>query len=143
MTQISLSRFTAALATLVSSGVTDEEAMSRAITAVDDTKLRRRLNRAVESMVNLENPRSMTQAISEFGIFEPLYARMLNVGMRSGKADETLSQLSSTFFDNAVMQLDRTIDNAEPMIATFLTIAVGATLIAIMMPLISVIGAIG
>jgi len=143
MYQLALSRFTAALATLVSSGITDEEAMARAIETVDHRKLRARLVRAANSMTNLENPRSLTQAISEFGIFEPLYARMLNVGMRSGNTDETLAQLSSTFFDDAVVQIDRALDSIEPVLAAFLTVAVGATLIAVMLPLIGIMSSIG
>ena len=143
MYQLALSRFTAALATLVASSVTDEEAMTQAMATVDHPKLHQRLEHAVDGMADLENPRSLTQAISEFGIFEPLYARMLSVGMRTGNADETLAQLSSTFFDNAIMQIDRALDNIEPMLAAFLTIAVGATLIAVMLPLIGIMGSIG
>ena len=143
MYQLALSRFTAALATLVSSGVTDEESMSRAIATVDHAKLRQKLEAAAASMNDLNNPRSLTQAISEFGVFDPLYARMLNVGMRSGNTDETLSQLSSTFFDDAVVQIDRALDNIEPLLAAFLTVAVGATLIAVMLPLIGIMSSIG
>ncbi len=143
MYQLALSRFTAALATLVSSGVTDEESMSRSIATVDHKRLKRRLQRAAASMTDLNNPRSLTQAIGEFGVFEPLYARMLNVGMRSGSTDETLSQLSSTFFDDAIVQIDRALDSIEPLLAAFLTIAVGATLIAVMLPLIGIMGSIG
>ncbi len=143
MYQLALSRFTMALATLVSSGITDEEAMARAVQTVDHAKLRARLAKAADSMNDIENPRSLTQAISEHRIFEPLYARMLNVGMRSGNTDETLSRLSSTFFDDAVVQIDRALDSIEPVLAAFLTIAVGATLIAVMLPLIGIMGSIG
>lgn len=143
MHQLALSRFTAALATLVSSGVTDEDAMARAIQTVDHAKLRSQLERAAASMSDLDNPRSLTQAIAEFGVFEPLYARMLDVGMRSGSADETLSQLSTTFFDDAIVQVDRALDGIEPLLAAFLTIAVGATLIAVMLPLIGIMGSVG
>ena len=94
-------------------------------------------------MSDLDNPRSLTQAIDECGVFEPLYARMLNVGMRSGNVDETLMQLSTTFFDDAVVLLDRTLDNIEPILAVFLTIAVGATLISVMLPLIGIMTSIG
>ena len=94
-------------------------------------------------MVDLDNPRSLTQAISENDIFEPLYARLLNVGMRSGSTEETLAQLSNTFFDDAVLQIDRALDRVEPVLAAFLTIAVGATLIAVMLPLIGIMGSIG
>lgn len=143
MYQLALSRFTAALATLVSSGITEEEAMSRAVDTVDHERLRKRLDKAAQSMSDLDNPRSLTQAISEKGIFEPLYARMLNVGMRSGNTDETLARLSDTFFDDAVVQIDRALDSIEPLLAAFLTIAVGATLIAVMLPLIGIMSSIG
>jgi len=101
------------------------------------------LDKATESMVDLNSPRSLAQAISEFEIFEPLYARMLNVGMRSGSTEETLAQLSGTFFDDAVLQMDRLLNLVEPAFSAFLTIAVGATLIAVMLPLIGIMGAIG
>ena len=143
MYQLALSKFTVALATLVSSGITDEEAMNRAVEAVDHDKLRAKTKRAAGSMSDLDNPRSLTQAISEFNVFEPLYARMLNVGMRSGNTDETLSRLSLTFFEDAVVQIDRALDSIEPMLAAFLTVAVGATLIAVMLPLIGIMSSIG
>lgn len=143
MYQLALSRFMAALATLVSSGVTEEEAMARALATVDHKRLYARVKKAADSMSNLENPRSLTQAISETGVLEPLYARMLNVGMRSGNTDETLAQLSTTFFDDAVVQIDRALDNIEPLLAAFLTIAVGATLVAVMLPLIGIMTSIG
>ena len=143
MYQLSLSRFTAALATYVSSGITHEDAMSRALSTVDNAALRDKLSRAADSMVSLDNPRSLTQAISENEIFEPLYARMLNVGMRSGSTEETLAQLSGTFFDDAVVQIDRSLDRIEPILAAFMTIAIGATLVAVMLPLIGIMGSIG
>ena len=117
--------------------------MERAIETVDNDKLKARLQKAVESMVDLDNPRRLKQAISENDIFEPLYARLLNVGMRSGSTEETLAQLSNTFFDDAVLQIDRALDRVEPVLAAFLTIAVGATLIAVMLPLIGIMGSIG
>ncbi len=143
MYQLSLSRFTSALATMVSSGINDEEAMSRAMQTSDHARLRGKLARAADSMSDVQNPRSLTQAISEFKVFEPLYVRMLNIGMRSGSLDTTLAQLSSTFFDDAVIQIDRSLDNIEPLLAALLTIAVGATLIAVMLPLVGIMTSIG
>ena len=143
MYQLALSRFTAALATFVSSGITSEEAMTNAIQTVDHDVLKARLEKARDAMVDLDNPRSLAQALGENDVFEPLYARMLNVGMRSGSSDETLSQLSQTFFDDAVTQIDHSLDHVEPVLAAFLTIAIGATLVAVMLPLIGIMGSIG
>ena len=143
MYQLALSRFTSALATLVSSGIAEEEAMSRAIETVDRPRLRQRLKRALASMGDVDNPLSLVQAISEYRIFEPIYTRMLAVGMRSGNADETLTRLSSAFFDDAVVRIDRSFDNIEPLLAALLTVAVGATLLAVMLPLIGIMSSIG
>ena len=117
--------------------------MRRAIETVTIPRLRAKLERAAEGMSDVNNPLSLTQAITDYRIFEPLYARMLNVGMRSGNPDVTLTQLSSTFFDDAVVQIDRAFDNIEPMLAALLTIAVGATLVAVMLPLIGIMTSIG
>lgn len=143
MYQLALSRFTVALATFVSSGITHEEAMANAISTVEHDKLKARLVAARDSMIDLDHPQSLSQAISEHDVFEPLYARMLNVGMRSGTADETLAQLSQTFFDDAVVQIDRSLDHVEPLLAAFLTIAIGATMVAVMLPLVGIMGSIG
>ena len=143
MYQLALSRFTAALAAYVSSGITSEDAMERAMRTVDHEELRARLGRAYDSMISLDNPRSLAQAIDEFEVFEPLYARMLNVGIRSGSADEALAQFSQAFFDDAVTQVDHALDLVEPLFAAFLTIAVGFTLVAVMLPLVGIMRAIG
>ena len=141
--QLALSRFTAALATYVSSGITNEEALRRAMETVDNAALRAQLEQAHDSMTDIDNPRSLTQAISEFGIFESLYQRLLEVGMRSGSTEETLAQLSTTFFDDAIGQIDNALDRVEPVFAAFLTVAIGVTLIAVMLPLIGIMGSIG
>ena len=143
MYQLALSRFTASLAAYVSSGITSEESVLRASETINHTELKRRVMAAHESMVSLDNPRSLAQAIGEQGVFEALYARMLNVGVRSGSSDEALAQFSEAFFEDAVIQIDRALDLVEPMFAAFLTIAVGFTLIAVMLPLVGIMRSIG
>ena len=143
MYQLALSRFTSALSTYISSGTDSEIAMEQATNTVTHTKLKARLRKACDAMESIENPRSLAQAITENQIFEPLYARMLNVGVRSGSIDSVLANLSSIFFDDASAQIDRILDRVEPMLAALLTIAVGATLISVMLPLIGIMGSIG
>lgn len=143
MYQLALSRFAASLATYISSGVTSEEALGRALHTVEHKRLRKGLQAAHESMLDLDSPRSLVQAIGETDVFEPLYVRMMTVGARSGSFDETLSQLSQTFFDDALLQLDRAIDHVEPILAVLLTMSVGATLIAVTLPLVGIMGSIG
>ena len=94
-------------------------------------------------MINTSHPLSLAQAIAENDVFEPLYARMLTVGLETGSSDEMLSRLSQIFFEDALDRIDQLIDRIEPLFAAFLTITVGATLIAVMLPLIGIMRSIG
>ena len=143
MEQLSLARFTAALATYVSGGISDEAALARAAETVDHPGLRAKLAGAVDAMTDPANPRGLTQVLAEFGIFQPLYQRLLEVGTRSGSTEEVLGQLSGTFFEDALSRIDGALDLLEPAFAVFLTVAIGTTLIAVMLPLVGIMGSIG
>ncbi len=142
MYQLALSRFTTALSAFVASGVQDESAMRQAIETVDHPELKKKLDAALENMTDMDNPRSLGQAIVENDVFEPIYGRMLLMFTRSGSTEEVLDQLSDIFFEDANSQIDSAIDSIEPTLAAFLTVAVGATLIAVMLPLIGIMGSI-
>lgn len=143
MYQLALSRFTSAVAIYTASGVNTDDAMKEALATVEHGPLRAKVQNAYEAMIDPKAARSLAQAISDFGVFEPVYARMLLVGSRSGSLDAVLERLSATFFDDAVTQIDRAVDGIEPALAAFLTVAVGATLISVMLPLIGIMGSIG
>lgn len=143
MYQLALSRFTSMLATYVAAGITDETAMRQVLPTVRHARLKARLERALAAMESVENPRSLTQAISEADVLDPLYAHMLAVGAHSGSIEDALTGMSTMLFDDATMLLDRALDRIEPMLAALLTIAVGATLISVMLPLIGIMGSIG
>lgn len=116
--------------------------MRKAMATIDHAKLQAELQAAYDSMIDLENPRSLAQAIVEHEIVEPVYGRMLLMGTHAGSVDEVLGHLAQVFFDDANMQIDAAVDRVEPTLAAFLTIAVGATLIAVMLPLIGIMGSI-
>ncbi len=142
MYQLALSRFTSALAAFVASGVQEEEALEHASATVDHPELAEKLGHVREDMVDVSNPRSLAQAIAENDVMEPIYGRMLLVGTRSGSADDVLGRLADIFFEDAIAQLDTAVDSVEPTLAAFLTVAVGATLVAVMLPLIGIMGSI-
>lgn len=143
MYQLALSRFTAALSTYISSGVNAETAMRASSEFVTNPRLRKKVDAAYATMIDTTNPRSLAQAIAENDVFEALYARMLTVGVETGSSDEMLSRLSQIFFEDALERIDRIIDRIEPLFAAFLTITVGATLVAVMLPLIGIMRSIG
>ena len=143
MEQLAVSRFASALAAYTGSGVNTDTAMKEALEVVEHAGLKAKGQAAYALMIDATEPRSLAQAITEAQVFEQIHARMLTIGTRSGSLDAALDRLSANFFDDAILQIDGAIDNIEPALAAFLTIAVGATLISVMMPLIGIMGSIG
>ena len=143
MYQMALARFTAVLATYVSAGVNSDRAMESAIGMTDHPQLRAAAETTFADMINQANPKSMPQAIYDHALFDPVHARMMLVGGRSGTTEEVLQGLSGEFFEEAVIRIDGLLDSIEPALAALLTIAVGATLIAVMLPLIGIMASIG
>lgn len=142
MYELALSRFVSALAIYVASGLNTDEAMDASRATVAHASLRNNVDKAYALMIDSDRPRSIVQAISETELFDAVYVRMLTVASRSGSLDNVLIQLASLFFNESISKIDEVIDSVEPIMAAFLTIAVGATLISVMLPLIGVMGSI-
>lgn len=142
MYELALSRFVSALAVYVASGLNTDEAMGASLATVTHEELQGKVASAYELMIESENPRSIVQAINEVELFDQVYVRMLTVASRSGSLDDILIQLASLFFNEAIADIDEVVDSIEPIMAAFLTVAVGATLISVMLPLIGVMSSI-
>ena len=130
-------QFTTALATFTASGMDTDTAMERASDMVRHRALRAQLESC------RRQGRSLAQAVYDNRVFEPLYARMLMSGARSGNLDQVLARLAQVFSEDANMRMGRIIDSVEPVLAGFLTVSVGVTLLAVMLPLIGILTSIG
>lgn len=138
-----LSRFTSLLATYVAAGFDSNESMRCALESVDNVELRRRVQAAYREMTDPAQAKSLAQAVSDNEIYDPVYARMLTVGARSGSEDRVLSRLADAYFEQAVSRMDDLVDGVEPLLAAVLTVGVGATLVTVMIPLVGIMGSIG
>lgn len=143
MEKLALSRFTLALSTYLASGVNEDVAMAESIKTVEHPRVRARAEESLRLMEDPERACSLPTAIGEAGLLDALYARMVTIGARTGSIENVLAGLGETFFNEAADRIDRVIDSVEPLLAALLTIAVGATLISVMLPLIGIMGSIG
>lgn len=143
MEKLALSRFAMALSTYMASGANDDASLEEALQTVENPTVREHAQKALDLMHAPDGGVGLPSAIAQSGLIEPLYARMLMIGARTGSAESVVAGMGQTFFDEAVERIDRTIDTIEPVLAAFLTIAVGATLLAVMLPLIGIMSSIG
>ncbi len=105
-------QFTTALATFTASGMDTDTAMERASDMVRHRALRAQLESCRRQMLE---GRSLAQAVYDNRVFEPLYARMLMSGARSGNLDQVLARLAQVFSEDANMRMGRIIDSVEPV----------------------------
>lgn len=141
--ELEVSKYTNALATALEAGLDSETALEQATLVIDSKQLKEKVAQIYDGVVNPEKGLSLAASISESGLFGPLYSHMLLVGSRTGSMESVLSSLSTSLFDESLARIDRLINGIEPALAAFMTIAVGCTLIAVMIPLIGVMGSIG
>lgn len=140
---IALGRFMATLAVYVASGSQSDEAVASAAVVVEHESLKERVAAAHEAMIRPIRPLGLVQALTQHGVIDELSMRMLEFGMRTGQMDAGLSKLADSLFDDGVERFDRVIDMVEPVLVALMTVAIGATLIAVMLPLVGILGAIG
>lgn len=135
-----LAGYTWALGLYLTSGLPAEEALSAAADTVENKTLHKAAA-ACAKAVDAGTP--LEQAVSQNGLLEPLYARMLAVGVQSGSMAETVDRLSERFSTDAAEETDRLTGLVEPLLSGLLTLVVGVTLVTSMLPLVGMLGAIG
>ncbi len=130
-------RFTRTLGTLMSSGVP----VLQALNIVRDTAGNEVLARAVSNVHDaVKEGENMAPPIEATKVFPPMVISMVQVGEETGELPEMLMKIADTYddeVDNAVAGLTSVI---EPLLIVFLALVVGTIVIALFLPLISIIG---
>lgn len=143
MEQLAESRFFSMLSSYVAAGLNDDDALARSCAAVEHKEFALKAQRACALLADVAQPCTLPQALEEAGVLNQVEARMLAVRLRAGSFDATLGRFAADSFEEAMTRIDVAIDHVEPALAALMTIAVGAALIAVMMPLIGIMGSIG
>lgn len=135
-----LGRVMTALATFSASGINPEEALASITADVGNKTLRSRLEACAQ---DVQQGQSFAQAAFDHKVLDPLYGRMLINSEQAGTFDSTLSYLAAIIGEEAERQTDQIVSMVEPACAAFLTVAVALALVAIVVPLVGILGAMG
>jgi type IV pilus assembly protein PilC len=135
-----IARMTRTLGTLLSSGVP----VLQALDIVRDTSGNAVIARAIQSVHDaVKEGESMTDPLAQSKVFPPMVISMVEVGEETGALADMLTRVADTYddeVDNAVEGLTSII---EPIMIIFLAVIVGTIVIAMFMPMISIITSIG
>lgn len=140
ISKVAISRFTRTLGTLVSSGVP----ILQALTIVKETSGNVVVGSAVGAVhESVKEGETITAPLEASGVFPPMVISMVDVGEQTGALPEMLMKIADNYddeVDNAVAAMTSLL---EPIMIVFLAIIVGSIVIALFLPLITLMGQVG
>lgn len=138
--KVSIARFSRTLGTLMSSGVP----VLQALNIVRETTGNEVVAEAVGSVHDaIKEGESMALPLGQSKVFPPMVVSMIDVGEETGALPEMLMRVADNYeeeVDNAVAGLTSLI---EPIMIVLLALVVGTIVIALFLPLITIIEKLG
>jgi type IV pilus assembly protein PilC len=134
---LSLSEFCRSLSTLLAGGIPILAALESSVGAVANTWVRQRLA-AVPG--DVRQGRALADALQETGIASSLLVDMVKVGETTGSLDVMLSDVSDFLDEEVETRMGRLLSLLEPMMLITMGLLVTLLLVAVYLPLYSLIG---
>ena len=132
----SISRFSRTLGTLVTSGVPILQALNITKETAGNVVISEAIAKVHDAVKEGE---SVVHPLEASGVFPPMVISMIDVGEETGQLPEMLLKVADVFddeVDNAVAGMTSLL---EPIMIVFLALIVGTIVIALFLPLISII----
>jgi type IV pilus assembly protein PilC len=138
--KIAVARFCRTLATLTSSGVPILDGLQ--ITA------RTAGNSIVEDAImatrkSVEEGKTISEPLGDTEVFPAMVVQMIAVGEQTGALDTMLTKIADFYEDEVDIAVAGLMKLLEPLLIAFLGVAIGGIVIAMYMPMFSLIGQIG
>jgi type IV pilus assembly protein PilC len=131
-----ISRFSRTLGTLVTSGVPILQALNITRETAGNVVIAQAITKVHDAVKEGE---SVVSPLEASGVFPPMVVSMIDVGEETGQLPQMLLKVADVYddeVDNAVAGLTSLL---EPIMIVFLAVVVGTIVIALFLPLISII----
>src|SRR5207249_3674399 len=136
ISKVAISRFTRTLGTLVSSGVP----ILQALTIVKETSGNVVVGEAVSAVhESVKEGETITAPLEASNVFPPMVVSMVDVGEQTGALPEMLMKIADNYDDEVDNAVSAMTSLLEPVMIVFLAVVVGSIVIALFLPLISLI----
>jgi type IV pilus assembly protein PilC len=140
VSKVAISRFTRTLGTLVSSGVP----ILQALTIVKETSGNVIIGDAVGAVhESVKEGETITAPLEASNVFPPMVISMVDVGEQTGALPEMLMKIADNYDDEVDNAVSAMTSLLEPIMIVFLAVVVGSIVIALFLPLITLIDKLG
>ena len=137
--KIAEGRFAGGMALTLEAGLDTDESMELVGKAADHPLVTARIEKCASS---LKEGRNFAEAVSESEVFPPVYARMVDIGVRSGSLDEVMKNISELYEEEIDGRISRMLSILEPTLVIILSVIVAVILLSVMLPLMSVMSSL-
>lgn len=132
----SISRFSRTLGTLVTSGVPILQALDITRATAGNMVVAQAISQVHDSVKEGE---TITQPLEASGVFPPMVISMIDVGEETGQLPEMLLKIAEVYDDEVDNSVAALTSLLEPIMIVLLALIVGTIVIALFMPLVSII----
>lgn len=138
--KIAAAHFSNGMSMVLRSGMTMDEGLALVEGVMDNRYVAAKLSAVAKAVTDGED---ITEELEKTGLFPRLFVRMLRVGQKTGEMDQMMAKVSSVFDDEVDHTLQTLTQAIEPILVIVLSLVVAVVLLAVMLPLINIMGAIG
>ena len=85
----------------------------------------------------------LSKAMGAAGFLPPAESRMLTIGLKQGSGDKIMADVADRLMEQADEALENTVAKIEPAMVLVASLLVGTILLAVMLPLMNIMAAIG
>lgn len=131
-----ISRFSRTLGTLVTSGVPILQALNITRETAGNMIIANAISKVHDAVKEGE---SVVSPLEASGVFPPMVISMIDVGEETGQLPQMLLKVAEVYDDEVDNAVEGLTSMLEPIMIVFLAVVVGTIVIALFMPLISII----
>ncbi len=131
------SRFAANMSMMLNSGFPLDESLELIENIITDDSIKAKI---VKCRQEMQAGASFPEAIEGTGLFEKLHCRMIRVGFQAGQTDRVMAKLADIYEEEMDDAINRVVAIIEPSLVALMSIIIGAILLSVMLPLLSVMG---
>lgn len=136
VSKVAISRFTRTLGTLINSGVQILESLTITRSTVGNSVVEKAITLVHD---NLKEGESMLNPLTQANIFPPMVLSMVSVGEETGRISEMLLKIAESYEDDVDAAVASLTSLIEPVLIITLAGIVGFIVIAMFLPLVSLI----
>lgn len=128
-------RFSSVMSMMLHSGFPLESALSLIPDVLSDKTAK---DKVAVCQKLMQEGESFPAAVEACGIFEGIHSKMVRVGFMAGQLDSVMDKLADIYNEDVDNSISRMVSLIEPTLVGILSVIIGAILLAVMLPLASI-----